>query len=334
MSKLLRILKYGFLSLLFAFLLSSLLSAGRKAGATVSTSNPWGFNPDSAYAYISRQVAFGPRVPNTPAHAACARYLTDRLQAVGWSPVVQRGTVTAYDGSSLEISNIFAQFQPEKSQRILLMAHWDSRPFADKDSVDQMKPIPGANDGASGVGVLLEITRVLATQSRRPYVGIDILLLDAEDYGKPASPGDTLFAAETWCLGARQWAAQVDTTQYRPMYGILLDMVGAQDAVFTRESTSMKQGAFVMNRVWRIAASLGYEQYFSTKETRFVGIDDHIVVYKETGIPCIDIIHYDARTPMGFFDRHHTHRDNLAGIHKPTLRAVGETLLELVYTQY
>ncbi len=325
--------KYGRVSGHFVLLISGLFLFITSYQASLAQSG-WGFHPDSAYLYVSQQVAFGPRVPNTPAHRACAGYLAGRLEAWGWSPTVQQGFALAYDSTRLEMRNIFAQFQPEKQPRILLMAHWDSRPVADKDTVDQLLPIPGANDGASGAGVLLEIARILAASPRKPFVGVDILLLDAEDYGKPAWGGDSLLAPETWCLGARYWAAQVDTLAYRPMYGILLDMVGAPDAVFTREHTSMEQAAFVMNRVWRIADKLGYGQYFSWEETRFVGIDDHMVVAEVTGIPCIDIIHYDANTPSGFFKHHHTHRDDMEHIDKTTLRAVGETLLELIYTQY
>lgn len=291
------------------------------------------FNADSAYAFVKHQVDFGPRVPNTASHQACGAYLKAELSRMGWQTEAQEGIVTAFDGTDLEIRNLFASLYPEKPNRILLLAHWDTRPFADKDSLNREMPIEGANDGASGVGVLLEIARVLGLGQDRPYVGVDILLVDAEDYGAPSFVGDTAFDRDSWCLGTHMWADQADTS-YRPMYGVLLDMVGAKDAVFVREHKSMEQAHFVMNRTWRIAERLGYKHFFSWEEIDFVGIDDHIVVYEERGIPCIDIIEYDATTASGFFDHHHTHGDVLAEIDPQTLDAVGETVLELIFTQY
>lgn len=291
------------------------------------------FDADSAYAFVEHQVAFGPRVPNTMAHKACGVYLESELKRMGWQTEAQEGSVTAFDGTDLEIRNLFASLYPEKPNRILLLAHWDTRPFADKDSLNREVPIEGANDGASGVGVLLEIARVLGLGQDRPYVGVDILLVDAEDYGAPSFAGDTAFDRDSWCLGTRMWADQADTS-YRPLYGVLVDMVGAEEAVFVREHKSMEQAHFVMNRTWRIAERLGYGQFFSWEEVDFVGVDDHIVVYEERGIPCIDIIEYDATTASGFFDHHHTHGDVLAEIDPQTLDAVGETVLELILTQY
>ena len=279
------------------------------------------FSADSAYAFIEKQLAFGSRVPNTGSHLACAQWLSDKLESYGAKVIRQAAVVKAFDGTRLNMQNIIASYNPEKNRRILLTAHWDSRPFADQDSERQNQPIPGANDGGSGVGVLLEVARQLGQAN--PQVGVDIILWDAEDYGKTEVPG-------SYCLGSQYWAVNKHKPNYDAMYGINLDMVGDPDARFTREGHSMEYAANVVEKVWRTARLYGYDQYFSLERTEPI-IDDHVYVNRKGGIRMIDII--DKPANQSFFDEWHTHRDDINTISKETLKAVGQTVTAVVYRE-
>jgi Zn-dependent M28 family amino/carboxypeptidase len=291
------------------------------------------FNADSAYHFVKAQVDFGPRVPNSKAHAACAEYLVNELKRFGAEVIVQEATARAFDGTILNMKNIIGQFSPEKEKRLLLCAHWDTRPFADKDTKDQNKPIDGANDGASGVGVLLEIAR--AMQEKQPEYGIDIIFFDAEDYGATdaasANYRDYKEAEKTWCLGSQHWAKNPHVAGYRAKYGILLDMVGAKNAVFLKEEYSRMYALKVVNNVWNRAHALGYENYF---EKRIAGgiTDDHKFINEYAGIPCINIIDFDGNR-SGFGHFHHTHKDNMDIIDKNTLKAVGDVVLDVIFNE-
>jgi hypothetical protein len=287
------------------------------------------FNADSAYKFIKEQVDFGLRVPNTQQHKACAEYLKNKLSGYGLELLIQEAQVTAFNGAKLNIQNIMGRFHPERNERIFLFAHWDTRPFADRDTKNQNKPILGANDGASGVGVLLEIARLISITD--PGVGIDIMFFDAEDYG--AIDGgqfmDVAQMNDTWCLGSQYWAKNMNIPNYRPRYGILLDMVGAKDAVFPKEGISMQFAPNLVNKIWNLAEELGYGNYFIKRLGSSI-TDDHTYINYLTGIPSIDIIHYDPdRRDFGKF--HHTHDDNMDIIDKNTLKAVGQVLTEVIY---
>lgn len=285
------------------------------------------FNGDSAYQFVADQVAFGPRVPNTAAHAECADYLSQKLKQYGAEVIVQQAVVTAFDGTPLNMKNVIGQFQPDLKKRVLLYAHWDTRPFADKDTVRMNEPIDGANDGGSGVGVLLEVARNLAQQPTD--VGVDIIFFDTEDYGTPewAEDGDYT----DWCLGSQYWAANLHKPAYRAKYGILLDMVGAENAVFNKEGTSMALAPSIVNKVWRAAKDLGYSDLFREDVTPQT-IDDNYFVTQGAGIPSANIVHYHVNVlPMGYGTFHHTHQDNMDIISKETLRKVGETVMEVIY---
>lgn len=284
------------------------------------------YNADSAYHFVQQQVEFGPRVPNTNAHKKAAEYLAFKLEQYGMKLYRQQAVVKAYDDTPLNIVNLIGEYRPELKKRIMLFAHWDSRPFADNDNTDRAKPIDGANDGGSGVGVLLEIARQL--QIQKPEIGVDIMLFDAEDYGQPR--GDMRRRASGgWCLGSQYWARQPHRENYNANFGILLDMVGATNAKFTREYISMTFAPHIVEKVWDVAASLGHGGYFVYQQTRHVGEDDHLYINKIRRIPSIDIIQYDAST--GAFAPHwHTHDDNMEVIDKQTLAAVGETVLATV----
>jgi len=286
------------------------------------------FNADSAFRFVKQQVDFGPRVPNSAAHAKCADYLTEKLKSYKAEVIVQQGEATAFDGKVLKMKNIIAQFYPEKQNRIILCAHWDTRPFADQDKVDVNKPIDGANDGGSGVGVLLEVGRQLAAS--QPNIGVDIILFDAEDYGQPES-GMQKEQSNSYCLGSQYWATNKHRKDYFPRYAILLDMVGAPNATFTMEGVSMEYASNVVKKVWDAAAKTGYSSYFVYEKTNPI-TDDHYYINTLGEIPAIDIIHYDPATKYHFAPVWHTHNDNLKNIDPKTLKAVGQTLLEVVYS--
>ncbi len=281
------------------------------------------FSADSAYAYVAKQVSFGPRVPNTESHKACGNWLQKTLGAFTDTLYVQQAVVTAHDGKRLQISNIIGSFNPAQKKRILLFAHWDTRPFADEDDQNRDKPIDGANDGGSGVGIWLEVARQLKLNPLP--LGIDIMFVDAEDYGQPT-------VADSYCLGAQYWAKNPHIPNYHASFGILLDMVGAKDARFFMEGYSMNYAPSVVRKVWDAAARNGYSEYFVFKEVLGV-TDDHYYINQLAGIPSIDIIQRDLSTPSNFAPYWHTLDDNMDIIDKATLKAVGQTLLVVIYAE-
>jgi len=313
------------LVLLAAFSCGGQQSAQPGAGQGTKTGQAV-FDADSAYDFVKKQVEFGPRVPGTAAHAACAEWLVKTLKQ--WTPdvVVQAFKARAYDGRPLEGKNIIASFAKEKKDRILLCAHWDSRPFADHDPdpANHFKPVMGANDGASGVGVLLEIARCLSLD--KPAVGVDILLLDLEDFG--AHNNWRGVSEDTWGLGSQYWAKKPHVEGYRARFGILLDMVGASGAAFPMEGTSMYHAPAVVKKVWAAARGLGLAGYFVETESDPL-IDDHLYINRHAGIPTVDIIDYDARRG-GFPSSWHTVGDTLDKIDKNTLAAAGRTVLAVI----
>ena len=289
------------------------------------------FNQDSAYNFIASQVAFGPRVPNTKGHIACGDYLIERLKSYCDTVIVQEAQLTAFDGNVLNSKNIIASFKPKRAKRIMLCAHWDTRPFADQDTEDTNKAIDGANDGASGVGVLLEIARQFSL--KKPNIGVDIILFDAEDYGQPAE-SDYPRMEHSYCLGSQYWATHLHKSNYFAKYGILLDMVGGKNAVFTQELASLTFAPKVLKKVWNTAAELGYGNTFQFKKTNLI-IDDHLYINNlaQGRVPTIDIIEYNEVTESHFYEHWHTHKDKLENIDKNTLKAVGQTVLQVVYNE-
>jgi hypothetical protein len=285
------------------------------------------FNADTAYYFVNEQVKFGPRVPNSKSHVKCASWLEATLKKYTPNVIVQPFTAKAFDGTVLNCSNIIASFNPKSTTRILLCSHWDSRPFADNDpdSAYHSTPIDGANDGASGVGILLEIARQLKISPAA--IGVDILLLDGEDYGAPQDAGFT--GSDDWALGSQYWSRYPHVPSYTARFGILLDMVGAENAIFTLEGTSMYYAPDFAQRVWNLGASIGYSDYFSTERTIAI-TDDHVYINQLRQVPTIDIIQHDQLTQSGFYQYWHTMKDNMKGISKPTLMAVGQTILTVV----
>lgn len=289
------------------------------------------FNADSAYRYVKEQVDFGPRVPNTAAHRACGDYLIGKLRQFGATVHVQEADLVAYDNTILKARNIIGSFNPDNRRRVLLCAHWDSRPYADSErsKKKQKQPILGANDGASGVGVLLEMARQM--QQQAPAIGVDIIFFDAEDYGIPTFyRGD--YKADTWCLGSQYWGRVPHVQGYNARYGILLDMVGGRGATFYREGFSQRTAPTQVKKIWDTAQRLGFGSYFPQEDGTEV-TDDHVYVYSLTRIPCVDIINYSPNGDSGFGDFWHTLDDNMDVIDRATLNAVGRTVMEVIYNE-
>ncbi len=284
------------------------------------------FDRDSSYVFVEKQVNFGPRVTNTAEHTACKDWLVGKFESFGAEVIEQDFKATAYTGTVLNGTNIIAQYNSQNKNRILLAAHWDSRPIADHDpdEANHDKPVLGADDGASGVGVLLEIARQL--KSNPIDLGVDIILFDAEDYGEAKGESDS------WCLGSQHWGKNLHKSGYRANFGILLDMVGAENARFTMDGTSMHFAPTFMRKVWKLAQAMGYGTYFISEQTSIL-VDDHYFINPLTGIPTIDIINRPMNSKTGFGDYWHTVNDDMTVIDKRTLRAVGQTVLAVVYRE-
>ncbi len=287
------------------------------------------FNADSAFYFVEKQVSFGPRVPGSKAHGECAEWLILTLNRFADTTFKQPFKARTYDNVTRNGINIIASFNPEERKRVLLMAHWDSRPFADHDPDPALHktPIDGANDGASGVGVLLEMARQFQNQS--PDVGVDIVFFDLEDWGPPTQLEK--YKDEYWGLGSQHWSKSPHIYGYTASYGILLDMVGAENPTFTREYFSNKHAGYILDMVWSIAADLGYADFFLDEDGGAIN-DDHVFVNRLAKIPSIDIIHLTTESSgKTFFEHWHTSNDNIETINKNSLRVVGEVVMHVVY---
>ena len=328
-----------FFKIIYSILAMVLMSCGQTSKPTTTTSqltaqadqsNPF-FNADSAYNYIETQVSFGPRVPNSAAHRACGTYLANQLKLFGAKVIEQEMSVTAYNGTVLQTKNVIGSYNPTAKKRVLLFAHWDTRPYADKDAdeANHNRPIDGADDGGSGVGVLLELARQFGEKA--PEVGVDIIFFDAEDYGIPDFYTGVQ-VKDTWCLGTQYWAENPHQSGYRASYGILLDMVGSKNAAFFKEQGSMRYAPNVVDKVWSKARALGYGKYFiNALGGEF--IDDHLYINEGCNIPCIDIINNDPDSETGLGYYWHTMDDTMKNIDNETLKAVGQTVLEVIYNE-
>jgi len=272
------------------------------------------FDGQAAHALIERQVAFGPRAPGTEGHAAqlawMEAYLRERADSVELQPFTHRSR----DGRTLQMANVIARFRPDAADRILLAAHWDTRPTADadRDEARRAEPILGANDGASGVAVLLQLADVLSRHG--PPIGVDIILFDGEDWAR----GEMF-------LGSKHFAANLPQG-YRPLYGVLVDMVGDRNPVFPTEGYSQQYAPEVVDRVWRLAADVGFGEYFPRANQGYIE-DDHVPL-NEAGLRTINIIDFEYGPGNRFW---HTHEDVLANTGPRGLEVVGVVLAHLVY---
>ena len=310
--------------------LAMLCGCGVKPATTAGSSQPAPavrvprFEADSAMAHVLAQCAFGPRVPGTPAHEQCGRWIRQQLERWADTVVVQQGQVSTFDGVPLTATNLVGVVNPGAKQRLLLLAHWDCRPWADADPdvSKRRQPVLGANDAASGVAVLLEVAKCL--HESRPEVGIDLLMVDVEDWGDSGADNE-----ESWALGTQYWLAHPHEPGYKPVFGILLDMVGARGAQFAPEFFSQQYAGGFVEHVWDAAGAAGCASWFVTGQGGAV-TDDHVFVNR-TGIPCIDIIDLRAGTEHGFFEGWHTTHDTPDVIDPAVLGAVGQTLLQVIY---
>lgn len=278
------------------------------------------FNADSAYSYIEKQLSFGYRIPGTPEHKACANWMLQELQKFCDTVYFQSAVTKTAEGKSIPIYNLVGSFKPQAQQRMILASHWDSRPWGDNDTAGKDKPILAANDGASGVGILLALAQKLKTTP--PPVGVDLILFDAEDLGKSEFEN-------SFCLGSQYWAKNPHTIGYKAQFGVLLDMVGGKNAQFYKEAYSASKAGWVLSHVWAVAEETGNGARFVN--TAIGGItDDHVYVTEGTGIPMIDIIQYDPNAG-GFAHYWHTHADNMDAVDKSSLKAVGTVMSALIF---
>jgi len=323
---------FSFLFPLSSFLLSS-CGLRKQANDNSVTMQPVGpaFSADSAYLFCQQQCDFGPRTMNSKAHDDCEQWIIQKFQSYGMTVIPQKTVLQGYDGMPLRSTNIIASYKPELTSRILLCAHWDSRPWADNDpdEANWHKPVMAANDGASGVAVMLEIARLLPDSLA---IGVDFICFDAEDYGYPQwetgmDPGDT------WALGAQYWSANPHKDGYTARYGILLDMVGGEGAQFYQEGMSKYYAGDIVDKVWRAASVVGYGSFFPMREGGKI-TDDHIPVNTVAKIPCIDIIpYYPDCIQSNFGPTWHTVNDDMAHINKATLQAVGQTVIQVLFSE-
>ena len=305
------------------------------------------FSADSAFAYCAAQCSFGPRVMNSTAHEQCGAWIVRQFERFGMKVIEQRATLTGYDGTALQSNNIIASYRPELTNRILLCAHWDSRPWADNDpdESNHHQPVMAANDGASGVAVMLEIARLLSqlsdsssttghSQVENSQLGIDFICFDAEDWGIPQWDDRDVDVTEgnSWALGSQYWSEHPHVEGYKARYGILLDMVGGRGARFFQEGYSLRYAGAVVDRVWRAAETVGYSAFFPKKPSSYV-TDDHVPVNEMADIPCVDIIPYYPDSDESFGPTWHTVNDDIDHIDPNTLKAVGQTVIQVLFSE-
>ena len=332
---------------LFIFLISGLIcacSTTKKSQTSEQSVVNIEFNADSAYTFCATQCNFGPRTMNSEAHERCCEWILQKFSQYGYLVELQKADLKGYDGTILKSTNIIASQKPKANSqqpigRILICAHWDSRPWADNDpdKANWRNPVMAANDGASGVAVMLELARLLQ-QNDSAKISVDFICFDAEDWGIPQWEEEA--DGNSWALGSQYWSETYQSlansqqpTANNYQYGILLDMVGGQGAKFYRESYSMHYARNIVERVWQAANTAGYGSIFPYKDGGGV-TDDHVPVNEKANIPCIDIInHYPDCEQSSFGPTWHTVNDDMQHIDRNTLKAVGQTLVQLIYSE-
>lgn len=317
-------------SVVFSFIIFlGLLLAGCKSDTPAPVAPPFpkvaipAFDANKAYENIQKQVDFGFRVPGTEEHQKAVDWMVSSLEASGAKVIKQAFKANFQGKKNVSCTNIMAQINPENPKRILLAAHFDSRMIAEKDDERQEEPIAGADDGGSGVGILLEIARMI---SENPIgIGVDILLFDAEDQGDSSSH-------LTWALGSQHWSKNMVPKRYTAAYGILLDMVGSHNATFGKEENSKAFAPNIQNKIWTLAKNMGYSDFFQDFNAGPV-TDDHYFVNKDARIKMVDIINQSPKDRSSFGAYHHTHDDNMDIISKRTLRVVGQVVTAVLYNE-
>lgn len=309
------------IALLFAVL------PGLAACDSIPTRAKTAFDADSAMSYAAQQVAFGPRVPGTASAQKAGDWIVTMMRQRADTVIEQRFTHRTAAGRELPMRNILARFNPGAAQRILYLTHWDTRPTADNDPIlgNRGMPIPGANDGASGVGLFIALGDAL--KRTPPTVGVDLLFVDGEDYGKSfAAPFRDVL------IGSQYFAANLPSADYRPLFGVLWDMIGDANLNLLQEGNSMRQAPEVVSRVWTKAADLGYQRYFIPRGGQDV-TDDHIPLL-EKGLRVINVvdIDYGPLDEDGYANpnHHHTMQDTMDKLSAKSLQVVGDVALALI----
>ncbi len=285
------------------------------------------FSQDSAFAHIEKQLSFGIRVPGTPSHIACKDWMVAKFKSYGADVIEQDFMANIYNGEKWPSTNVIAQFNKDKKKRVILSAHWDSRFIAemDQDKKKRDEPIPGADDGGSGTGVLIEIARLL--QENPIDLGVDLILWDAEDQGDPSGA-----VKNSWCLGSQYWSRKKHKKNYRAKWGINLDMVGAKNPRFGQDDDSRYYAGQLLDKVWTMAQNMGYSDMFVNENTGRL-TDDHIYVNRLGQVPMIDIINQPKGSKTSFMGCWHTHCDDISNIDKRSLKVVGQVVTAAIYKE-
>ena len=287
------------------------------------------FDADSAYAFVEAQLAFGPRIPGSKGWSRCGDYLAQTMGRWCDTVVVQEFKARLWDGTTVPGRNIIGSLNPKAPKRVLLGAHWDSRMWADHDADDgkHRSPVPGANDGASGVAALMEMARVMSTMP--PSVGVDFVFFDVEDQGVPEWA--EAFDENSWCKGSQHWAQNRHVPYYTAVYGVLFDMVGTRNPRFTQEQISRHYAPGLVTKLWKCAAALGHSQVFVDQATDPI-LDDHLYINQIAGIPTVDIVQNSPS--ISFFEHWHTTTDDLAAVDRESLRLVATVTMTTLYADY
>jgi glutaminyl-peptide cyclotransferase len=282
-------------------------------GGAVTPQTP--FNAQAAYGYVQTQLAFETRIPGTPGAQQCGDWIIAQMRLRADTVIVQSWSHTTVGGTVLPLRNIIARFRPTATERVLYVTHWDTRPVSDEAPTPEQRrlPMPGANDGGSGVALLIALGDVL--KKTPPSVGVDLVFVDGEDYGDFTKNQDVL-------IGSSYFATHLPSPDYRPIFGVLWDMIGQKNLAIYEEPNSMDGAPEVVNRVWREAAGLGYDRYFIPQTMNFRITDDHVPLLK-AGLRVIDVIDYN-------YPAHHTPQDAIGQISAESLQIVGDVATALV----
>ena len=291
------------------------------------------FSGDSALAYARAQVAFGPRVPGTDGHRRAGDWIVEQMRTRADTVIQQTWTHVTQAGDTLPMRNIFARIRPEATQRVLYVAHWDTRPTADNERNlgARQRPIPGANDGASGVALLIALADAL--KKTPPTVGVDLLFVDGEDYGPFENPVEDTTLNRDVLVGSRYFADNMPS-DYKPIFGVVWDMIGDANLQLYQEGHSISAAPEVVSRVWSTANELGYSKYFLPEAMGAI-TDDHYPLIRK-GLRVIDVIDIDYCSDGGVQCQtterqlHHTHGDTIDRISARSLQIVGDVALTLV----
>ena len=270
---------------------------------------PGKFDGESALRYANAQVDFGTRIPGTPGAQRAGDWIVEQMRQRADTVMIQTWNQKLTDGRELPLRNILARFRPDLPDRVLYLTHWDTRPVSDgaTNLADRTLPMPGANDGASGVGLFVALADAL--KKTPPAVGVDLLFVDGEDYGNFDQMTDVL-------MGSTYFASHLPSPTYRPIFGVLWDMIGDKDLLIKREVNSVLQAPEVVTKVWDTAKDLGHDDVFVDVETPYAITDDHVPLLK-AGLRVIDVIDLD-------YCCHHKPTDTIDKISAKSLSIVGD----------